>query len=91
MTFTYAALENCSPQELLLKAVLPNLEKEKPATEMLCTSKIPVQTKENFENLCKNPSIKRVFQIDNKLAKQKRDEGFCEIVSISTNLDTFEK
>lgn len=89
MTFTYAALENCSPQELLLKAVLPNLEK--PATEMLCTSKIPVQTKENFENLCKNPSIKRVFQIDNKLAKQKRDEGFCEIVSISTNLDTFEK
>ena len=91
MTFTYAALENCSPQELLLKAVLPNQEKEKPATEMLCTSKIPVQTKENFENLCKNPSIKRVFQIDNKLAKQKRDEGFCEIVSISTNLDTFEK
>ena len=90
-TFTYAALENCSPQELLLKAVLPNLEKEKPATEMLCTSKIPVQTKENFEKLCKNPSIKRVFQIDNKLAKQKRDEGFCEIVSISTNLDTFEK
>ena len=91
MTFTYAALENCSPQELLLKAVLPNLEKEKPATEMLCTSKIQVQTKENFENLCKNPSIQRVFQIDNKLATQKRDEGFCEIVSISTNLDTFEK
>ena len=80
MTFTYCALENCSPQELLLKAVLPNLERQKPTLESLCTSKIPVQTKENFENLSKNPSIKRIFQIDNKLAKQKRDEGFCEIV-----------
>ena len=85
MTFTYAALEKCSPQELLLKAVLPNLERQKPTLESLCTSKILVQTKENFENLSQNPSIKRIFQIDNKLAKQKRDEGFCEIVFEAKN------
>ena len=91
MTFTYAALENCSPQELLLKAVLPKAEKPKPTLEILCTSKIPVQTKENFEILSQNPSIKRIFQIDNKAAKQKRDEGFCEIVSIVENLEICEK
>ena len=91
MTFTYAALENCSPQELLLKAVLPKAEKPKPTLENLRTSKIPVQTKENFEILSQNPSIKRIFQIDNKVAKQKRDEGFCEIVSIVENLEICEK
>jgi len=91
MTFTYAALENCSPQELLLKAVLPKAEKPKPTLESLCTFKIPVQTKENFEILSQNPSIKRIFQIDNKVAKQKRDEGFCEIVSIVENLEICEK
>ena len=91
MTFTYAALENCSPQELLLKAVLPKAEKPKPTLENLRTSKIPVQTKENFEILSQNSSIKRIFQIDNKVAKQKRDEGFCEIVSIVENLEICEK
>ena len=91
MTFTYAALENCSPQELLLKAVLQKAEKPKPTLEILCTSKIPVQTKENFEILSQNSSIKRIFQIDNKVAKQKRDEGFCEIVSIVENLEICEK
>lgn len=91
MTFTYAALENCSPQELLLKAVLPKAEKPKLTLENLRTSKIPVQTKENFEILSQNPSIKRIFQIDNKVAKQKRDEGFCEIVSIVENLEICEK
>lgn len=91
MTFTYAALENCSPQELLLKAVLPKAEKPKPTLENLRTSKIPVQTKESFEILSQNSSIKRIFQIDNKVAKQKRDEGFCEIVSIVENLEICEK
>ena len=91
MTFTYAALENCSPQELLLKAVLPKAEKPKPTLENLRTFKIPVQTKENFEILSQNSSIKRIFQIDNKVAKQKRDEGFCEIVSIVENLEICEK
>ena len=85
MTFTYSALKNASPHELLLQSVLPNYQKvqhqaEKPKNQKLCNLKIPVQSQEEFLSLAKNPYIKSIFQIDNKLAKQKRDVGFCEIV-----------
>jgi hypothetical protein len=85
MTSTYCALENTSPQELMLKSLVDSNNFPKNQNITLCNLKIPVLSKADFEKLAQNPMIKRIFQIDNKTAKQKRDVGFCEIVFEAKN------
>ena len=91
MTFTYSGLKNSNPQELMLKSLVDKTIFPKNQNIKLCNLKIPVQSKSDFEKLTKNPMIKRIFQIDNKLAKQKRDVGFCEIVFEAQNYGELSK
>lgn len=91
MTFTYSGLKNSNPQELMLKSLVDKTIFPKNQNIKLCNLKIPVQSKSDFEKLTNNPIIKRIFQIDNKLAKQKRDVGFCEIVFEAQNYGELSK
>ncbi len=42
--------------------------------------KIPLLEKNKFEELSKNPNVKYLNQMENLIAKQDREKGFCQVV-----------
>ena len=51
MTFTYSALKNSNPQELMLKSLVDSNNFPKNQNITLCNLKIPVLSKADFEKL----------------------------------------
>ena len=47
--------------------------------------KIPLLEKNKFDELSKNPNVKYLNQMENLIAKQDREKGFCQVVLNSKN------
>lgn len=47
--------------------------------------KIPLLEKNQFDELSKNPNVKYLNQMENLIAKQDREKGFCQVVLNSKN------
>lgn len=47
--------------------------------------KIPLLEKNKFDELSKNPNVKYLNQMENLIAKQEREKGFCQVVLNSKN------
>lgn len=47
--------------------------------------KIPLLQKNQFDELSKNPNVKYLNQMENLIAKQDREKGFCQVVLNSKN------
>lgn len=47
--------------------------------------KIPLLEKNQFDELSKNPNVKYLNQMENIIAKQDREKGFCQVVLNSKN------
>ena len=47
--------------------------------------KIPLLEKNQFDELSKNPNVKYLNQMENLIAKQEREKGFCQVVLNSNN------
>lgn len=47
--------------------------------------KIPLLEKNQFDELSKNPNVKYLNQMENLIAKQEREKGFCQVVLNSKN------
>ena len=47
--------------------------------------KIPLLEKNKFDELSKNPNVKYLNQMENLIAKQEREKGFCQVVLNSNN------
>ena len=47
--------------------------------------KIPLLQKNKFDELSKNPNVKYLNQMENLIAKQDREKGFCQVVLNSKN------
>ena len=47
--------------------------------------KIPLLEKNQFDELSKNPNVKYLNQMENLIAKQEREKGFCQVVLSSKN------
>lgn len=80
LTNCYTSSTNKSILELLIDICIYN---KIPTIENynLYSVKIDLQSKQNLKQLEQNQAIKAICQIENKNAKQKRDKGFCEIIT----------
>ncbi len=82
MTQTYCALQNITPIELLYSIATKekiniNLEDSK---KKAINIKLPLQNFETLEKLTKHECVKKINQIQNLMAKQEREKGYCELV-----------
>ena len=85
LTNCYTSSTNKSILELLIDICIYN---KIPTIENynLYSVKIDLQSKQNLKQLEQNQDRKAICQIENKNAKQKRDKGFCEIITTHENL-----
>ena len=82
MTTSYAASAGMNFYEYIFRAVTVGLENIE--LKDVVNKKIPLQTEDELNNLSENPDVLFLSQIENMVAKQEREKGFCEmIVSLS--------
>ena len=79
MTTTYAASANMNFYEYLYQAVNNKLDTSK--LQKTENHKIPLQTKDELQNISKQNNVLFISQINNYAAKQEREKGYCEIIS----------
>ncbi len=79
MTTTYAASAGMNFYEYIFRAVTSGLENVE--LKDVVNKKIPLQSEKELQNLAKEPDVLFVSQIENLVAKQERERGFCEIIT----------
>ena len=78
MTTTYAAAAGMNFYEFIFRAVtngLGNLE-----LNTVVNKKIPLQSEQELQSLSQKPEVLFISQIENKIAKQEREKGYCEVI-----------
>ena len=78
MTTTYAAAAGMNFYEYIFRAVTENFENVK--LKPVVNKKIPLQSPEELEKLSQKDDVLFISQIENKVAKQEREKGFCEVI-----------
>ena len=78
MTTTYAAAAEMNFYEYIYRAVTDNLENVK--LKPVVNKKIPLQSEQELLKLAENADVLFISQIENKVAKQEREKGFCEVI-----------
>ena len=79
MTTTYAAAAGMNFYEYIFSAVTEGLKDIK--LKLVVNKKIPLQSPEELEKLSQKEDVLFISQIENKVAKQEREKGFCEVIS----------
>ena len=79
MTTTYAAAAGMNFYEYIFRSVTENFENVK--LKPVINKKIPLQLPEELEKLSQKDDVLFISQIENKVAKQERERGFCEVIS----------
>ena len=80
MTTTYAAAAGMNFYEYIFKAVCGGLENLK--LQAVVNKKIPLQSEQELQALSMSADVLFISQIENKVAKQERERGFCEVITV---------
>ncbi len=80
MTTTYAAASGLNFYEYIFRAVTSGLEDVE--LKEVINKKIPLQSKQELKELSQAPDVLFVSQIENKVAKQEREKGYCEVIKV---------
>ena len=78
MTTTYAASAGMNFYEYIFRAVTEGLDKVE--LKPVVNKKIPLQQAEELQKLSQGEDVLFISQIENKVAKQEREKGFCEVI-----------
>ncbi len=78
MTTTYAAAAGMNFYEYIFKAVTEGFKDLQ--LQPVCNKKIPLQSEEELKTLSEDSNTLFISQIQNEIAKQEREKGFCEII-----------
>ena len=78
MTTTYAAAGGMNFYEYIFRAVTSGLEDVE--LKGVVNKKIPLQSEQELQTLSQEPDVLFISQIENKVAKQEREKGFCEVI-----------
>jgi len=78
MTTTYAAAADMNFYEYIFRAVTSGLEDIE--LKEVVNKKIPLQSEQELIRRSQEPDVLFVSQIENKVAKQEREKGYCEII-----------
>ena len=78
MTTTYATASGMNFYEYIFKAVCGELENVE--LTQVVNKKIPLQSEQELQKLSQEPDVLFVSQIENKVAKQEREKGYCEVI-----------
>ena len=77
MTTTYTAAAGLNFYDYLFRAVTTNFE---PTLQPVINKKIPLQTPEQLSELSRQQDVLFISQIQNNLALQERERGYCEVI-----------
>lgn len=80
MTTTYCAAMNMNFYEYVYSAINGTLNSSK--MEAVINKKIPISDISELEKLFENENVRFISQINNLAAKQERETGYCEIISV---------
>ena len=78
MTTTYAAAADMNFYEYIFRAVTSGLDDIE--LKEVVNKKIPLQSEQELTRLSQEPDVLFVSQIENKVAKQEREKGYCEVI-----------
>ena len=78
MTTTYAAASGMNFYEYIFRAVTSGLDDIE--LKEVVNKKIPLQSEQELQALSQEAGVLFVSQIENKVAKQEREKGYCEII-----------
>ena len=87
MTTTYAAAAGMNFYEYIFNAVTDGLNDVN--LMPVINKKIPLQTPQELEKLSQKENVLFISQIENKVAKQEREKGFCEAIFRVISLQLF--
>ena len=81
MSKLYSVLSEKSLMEIFINLIEENFIQEKFFKNNFAINfKIPLLQKNQFDELSKNPNVKYLNQMENLIAKQEREKGFCQVV-----------
>ncbi|MBQ1197555.1 MAG: ATP-grasp domain-containing protein, partial [Spirochaetaceae bacterium] len=81
MSKLYSVLSEKSLMEIFINLIEENFIQEKFLKNNFAINfKIPLLQKNQFDELSKNPNVKYLNQMENLIAKQEREKGFCQVV-----------
>ena len=78
MTTTYAAAADMNFYDYIFRAVTSGLDDIE--LKEVVNKKIPLQSEQELTRLSQEPDVLFVSQIENKVAKQERKKGYCEVI-----------
>lgn len=81
MSKLYSVLSEKSLMEIFISLIEENfIQEEFFKNNFAINFKIPLLQKNQFDELSKNPNVKYLNQMENLIAKQEREKGFCQVV-----------
>lgn len=81
MSKLYSVLSEKSLMQIFINLIEENfIQEEFFKNNFAINFKIPLLQKNQFDELSKNPNVKYLNQMENLIAKQEREKGFCQVV-----------
>lgn len=82
MTMTYSAACNLSVYEIMYRCCVLHEKINTKEMKTVINQKQPLMTNTELQNFVPKSNCAYISQIENKAAKQEREKGYCEVISI---------